>query len=162
MKPKAVFPHIFQISISKGGVPKLGQIEVQLEESGIVGDGQRHTKYHGGSERALCIYSLERILALQEERHPIFPGAIGENLTIAGLDWEQLEPGARLSLGERVVVEITNYTTPCQHIAPYFVNEDQDRVSQKRYPGWSRLYARVINPGKLRVGDRVELLPADS
>ena len=162
MQPEAVIPRIFQISISNGGVPKLGRPEAQLTETGIVGDGQRHTKYHGGPERALCIYSLERILALQEERHPIFPGAIGENLTIAGLDWERLGPGVRLRLGEQAVVEITSYTTPCRHIAPYFVGEEQDRVSQKLHPGWSRLYAKVMKPGTLRVGDRVELLPVGS
>jgi MOSC domain-containing protein YiiM len=161
MQPEAVFPHIFQISISNGGVPKLGQPEALLTESGIVGDVQRHTKYHGGPERALCIYSLERILALQQEQHPIFPGASGENLTIAHLDWELLVPGVRLRLGKQVVIEITSYTTPCRHIAPYFVGQDQDRVSQKQHPGWSRLYAKVLNPGLLKVGDQVHLLPAE-
>ena len=38
--------------------------------------------FHGGPERALCLFSLERILELQAEGHPIFPGAAGENITI--------------------------------------------------------------------------------
>jgi MOSC domain-containing protein YiiM len=161
MSPESTFAHIFQISTSGGGVPKQGKPEAELTLSGLVGDAQRHTKFHGGPDRALCIYSLERILSLQEQRHPVFPGALGENLTIKGLDWELLYPGARLSLGEQVLIEITSYTTPCQHIAPYFTFGDPDRVSQQSHPGWSRLYAKVISPGRLRVGDRVELIPSE-
>jgi MOSC domain-containing protein YiiM len=159
MQPDRPHAHIFQVSISNGGVPKRGISEAELVELGLVGDVQRHTKVHGGPERALCLYSLEKILALQQEGHPIFPGAIGENLTITGLDWENLTPGRRLRLGPDVLVEITSYTTPCNHIAPYFQGEDKERVSQKDNPGWSRLYARVLAPGALRTSDRVTLLP---
>lgn len=154
--------HIFQINVSSGGVPKHGLLEARLAELGIEEDAHHNTKVHGGPDRALCVYSLEKILALQGERHPVFPGAMGENLTIAGLDWEQLEPGDRLRLGEQALVEITGYTRPCRKIAPYFLGQDPERVSQERHPGWSRLYAKVLNPGLVRVGDRVELLPADS
>lgn len=155
-------PHaqIFQISISNGGVPKRAIQEAELAELGLVGDLQRHAKVHGGPERALCLYSLESILALQQEGHPIFPGAIGENLTLTGLDWELLLPGRQLRLGREVLIEITSYTTPCNHIAPYFQGGDMDRVLQKINPGWSRVYARVLAPGLLRTGDRISLLPA--
>jgi MOSC domain-containing protein YiiM len=106
----------------------------------------------------LCLYSLERILALQLEGHPIFPGAIGENLTITGLDWSLLVPGARLRLGEHVLAELTRYTTPCSNIAPFFIDEEIARVSHKTYPTWSRLYARVLQPGMLTIGNRVEMI----
>ena len=32
------------------------------------------------------------------------------------------------------------------------------RVSQKRHPGWSRVYARVLVEGTIRQGDPVRLL----
>ena len=150
--------HIFQINLSAGGVPKLGQPQAQVSYSGLVGDQHRDLHSHGGPERALCLYSLERILALQLEGHPVFPGAIGENLTIARLDWSLLGPGAHLRLGEHVMVELTRYTTPCSNIAPFFAKEDISRVSQKAYPTWSRLYAKVLQPGALVVGDRVEII----
>lgn len=152
------FGHIFQINLSAGGVPKLGQPQAEVSYAGLVGDSHRDLVSHGGPERALCLYSLERILALQLEGHPVFPGAIGENLTIAGLDWSLIIPGARLRLGETVLVEITRYTTPCSNIAPFFVEEEISRVSQKANPGWSRFYARVLQPGILAVGDRVEII----
>lgn len=162
MQLKKTFAHIFQINVSSGGVPKHGIDEAHLAELGVEEDAHHNTKVHGGPDRALCLYSLEMILALQEERHPVFPGAMGENLTIAGLDWERLEPGMRLRLGDQVSIEITGYTRPCRKITPYFADQDPDRVSQERHPGWSRLYAKVIYPGQVRVGDRVELLPAET
>jgi len=152
------FGHIFQINLSGGGVPKLGQLQAEVAFEGLLGDRHRNLESHGGPERALCLYSLERILALQLEGHPIIPGAIGENLTLTSLDWSLVVPGARLHLGESVLAEITRYTTPCSNIAPYFTHNDISRVSHKTHPGWSRLYARVLQPGMLTVGDRVEII----
>lgn len=109
-----------------------------------------------GAKRALCIYSLERILALQEEGHPIFPGATGENLTLSGVDWDQVVPGARLKLGAEVVAEVLSYTEPCAAIKQYFAGGKIGRMLQDRNPGWSRVYAQVLEPGEIRVGDAVE------
>ena len=38
-----------------------------------------------------------------------------------------------------------------------FVNEEFTRISQKRHPGWSRVCARVIEGGVVRMGDPVVL-----
>jgi len=151
--------HVFQINVSEGGVPKVAIPAGEVSAAGLSGDRQRDRRHHGGAERALCLFSLERILALQQERHPIYPGAIGENLTLAGLDWSLLAPGARLRLGESVEIAITSYTVPCSNIASAFADGNMNRVSQKKHPGWSRLYARVLQPGRIAIGDPVSLLP---
>jgi MOSC domain-containing protein YiiM len=149
---------IFQLNASSGGVPKRAIQEGQVNELGLVGDSHSFPDIHGGPERALCLFSLERILELQAEGHPIFPGAVGENVTVSGLDWEKLNPGVRLKLGDEVLAEITSYTSPCNTIPASFIDGKFQRISQKLYPGWSRLYARVLKSGKLTVGQRVELL----
>ncbi len=64
-------------------------------------------------------------------------------------------PGVRLRLGDTVILEATRYTTPCNNLIPYFAGGDYSRVAQKRNPGWSRMYARVLQTGLLRVADRV-------
>ena len=148
---------IVQINTSPGGVPKRAVAAAEVGELGIEGDGVNHPKIHGGPERAVCLWSLDRILALQEEGHPVFPGAVGENLTLAGLDWEALAPGAVLKCGDTVRLEMTEYTTPCNTIAAFFAERQFKRISQARHPGWSRLYARVLAPGSLRPGDPVRL-----
>lgn len=150
--------HIFQINVSKGGVPKLAIAADEVSANGLSGDRQRNQQHHGGPDRALCLYSLEHIMALQREGHPIYPGAIGENMTIAGLDWSLLTPGVRLRLGEIVEIELTSYTVPCSNIAAAFADGNMNRVSQKKHPGWARLYARVLRPGRIAPGDPVTVL----
>ncbi len=148
-------PRLHQISLSNGGVPKRPVPRARITRSGVEGDRQRSRLIHGGPDRAVCLFSLEVIEALQAEGHPIKPGASGENLTVAGLDWSGLEPGDRLSVGETVRLEITSYTTPCEHNARWFADGDYRRISQKQHPGRSRLYARVLEEGLVRVGDLV-------
>jgi MOSC domain-containing protein YiiM len=104
----------------------------------------------------VCLYSLELIEALQGEGHPIVPGSIGENLTLHGLDWTEVRPGARVEIGE-VLLEVTRATSPCHKIAAAFSDGEFTRVSQKAHPGWSRFYARVLREGLVSVGDRFVL-----
>ena len=149
---------VVQINVSPGGVPKLPVSSARVTTDGLEGDGHRDLEHHGGPERALCLFSLEQIRALQAEGHSVTPGALGENLTLEGVDWERVQPGAVLELGEEVRIEITRYTSPCFNIKPSFVGGDFARVSQKRHPGWSRVYAKVLQPGPIRQGDPVRLL----
>jgi MOSC domain-containing protein YiiM len=146
---------IHQISVSDGGVPKLPIPEARITTRGLAGDRQRSLTFHGGPDRAVCLFSLELIEALQAEGHPIKPGAAGENLTVAGLYWASLKPGDCLLVGETVRLEIMSYTVPCQHNARWFVRGDFKRISHKKHPGWSRLYAKVLAEGLVRVGDTV-------
>jgi len=154
--------HIDQINRSNGGVPKLPVPNANVTALGLVGDAQRDMVHHGGPDRALCLYSLERIQALQAEGHPIAPGAAGENLTLAGLDWEHIQPGMRLRLGEQVQVEVTKFTVPCNTLVEAFLEGDYGRISQTRHPGWSRVYVRVLKEGEIRAGDPVWIEPAAS
>lgn len=149
---------IFQLNCSNGGVPKLAVREAVVTPTGLACDRQTRTKFHGGPERALCLFSLEKIMELQAEGHPIFPGSTGENVTLTGLAWERLAPGTRLALGEEVLVEISKYTTPCNTIADSFRAHDFRRIDQKHSPGDSRLYARILQTGTLTVGQEVKLL----
>ena len=141
---------IFQLNVSPGGVPKRAVARAELTPLGLMGDSVDHPRIHGGPERALCLYALERILALQEEGATIFPGAIGENVTLVGVPWDEVRPGVRLALGG-ALVEITKYTTPCATTAP-FVKGDVKRFHQDHAPGWSRVYARVLKGGHLEPG----------
>src|SRR3712207_2506655 len=147
--------HIFSLQRSQGGVPKLPVREARVTTHGLEGDRQRDTVHHGGPERALCLFSLEAILQLQAEGHPIYPGSTGENVTVAGLDWAAVSVGDYLALGDDVLVQVTQYTTPCQNIAASFRDGRFTRMSQKLHHGMSRLYVRVLREGTLRVGQPV-------
>jgi MOSC domain-containing protein YiiM len=151
-------PHIVSLNVSNGGVPKLPVGEVRVTVAGLHGDWQRNRKYHGGPDRAVCLFAAERIEALAAEGHPIGPGTTGENVTVAGLDWERVVPGARLRLGAEVVLEVTGYAAPCRTIRGSFADRRSGRISEKAHPGWSRVYARVESEGVVCPGDPVEMI----
>jgi MOSC domain-containing protein YiiM len=149
------------INASRGGVPKRAMFEALITEEGLDGDRQRDRRFHGGPDRALILFSLDVIRALQREGHSIAAGTTGENLTVSGLDWKTIVPGAELQIGE-VRLRITKYTSPCEKIAFSFVDNDYTRISEKLHPGWSRLSARVLQGGLVNVGDAVEIATAVS
>jgi MOSC domain-containing protein YiiM len=149
---------IVQISVSPGGVPKTAVACARVTTHGLEGDGHRDAEHHGGPDRAVCLYAMEAIRALQAEGHRIVPGTIGENVTLEGLDWSAVIPASYLLLGETVLLQATRYTSPCVNITAPFKDGDYARVSQKRHPGWSRVYARVLATGSIRPGDPARLL----
>ena len=97
---------------------------------------------------------------MQDEGHSIDAGASGENLTLAGLAWDRLQPGTRLNIGPDVCLEVSSYCAPCELNARWFRDGDITRISQRANPGWSRLYARVLRSGVVRPGDVVQVLPS--
>ena len=146
---------IFQINTSEGGVPKRATHAATVDMFGVVGDKHRDMVHHGGPDRAMCLYSLERILALQTEGNSIFPGSVGENVTITGVDWDTVAPGSRILLGEQVALEVTRYTEPCSNISGSFVDGYFNRIHQNKNAGWSRVYTRVLQTGEIKIGDKV-------
>ena len=146
---------VARINLSDGGVPKMPVESALVKINGIEGDRQEHTEVHGGPERAVCLYSLEVIERLAGEGHPIEPGSTGENVTLTGLDWLLVVPGARLVFDGGVVLEVVSYTKPCRLIASSFVGGEFNRILQSSRPGESRVYARVVAEGTIRTGERV-------
>ncbi len=146
---------IVQLAVSNGGVPKTPVLLGEVSELGLAGDKQKHTKFHGGPLRALCLYSLELLEKLQAEGHPIAPGSTGENVTISGLDWATLASGTRIALGDEVEIELTTEADPCKTIAASFANRKFKRLEE---PGEMRWYCKVLKTGTLRVGDGVRVI----
>lgn len=160
MHPPPRLGRLEQINVNPhGGVPKHRVAQAVVTVDGVAGDRQRNRRYHGGPSRAVSLFAHERIAALAAAGHPIAPGSTGENLTVSGLAWSALAPGDRVRVGE-VVLELTAFAPPCKTIRGSFLDDDASPVSQKRHPGWSRLYARVLTPGTVREGDAVEHAPA--
>jgi len=156
--PSTVTGTVAQLSLSKGGVPKLPVDSVEVGFRGVVGDVQRVRVHHGRPWQALCLYSDEVIDMLRAEGHPIGRGSVGENITVAGLDWSQVRPGVLLQIGE-VLVHVQAYAEPCNSNARFFIGGDFNRMNARLGPV-SRVYATVLRPGHITAGDRVVLEPA--
>lgn len=151
MEVAAASGRIESINVSGGGVPKVSRPEAWISRNGVYGDAQANRKLHGGPDRAVCIYAIEVIRALQAEGHPVGVGTTGENLTISGVSWELVAPGTIWRAGD-ALLEVASYTAPCKTIRDSFADKRYKRIAYKVNPGWSRVYARVIEEGRVRAG----------
>ena len=144
-----------QINLSDGGMPKHPVAEARVTGNGPVGDRQRNLKYHGGSKRAVCIYSEELYDWLRDLLDRELPlGSIGENFTTAGLDLGGLKPGDRLRVGG-CVIEITGVRVPCHQLKKWDPDLPELIVGRS---GW---VARVVEEGIVRQGDPITPVPRD-
>ena len=150
---------VVHVNVSPGGVPKRPVESAWVGRLGLQGDEHHDRTEHGGPFRAVCLYSLEAIERVRAEGHPIFPGSVGENLTLAGLELSTLHTGDRLAVGDRLVLEITYPTNPCETIRDSFLDGRIARISILAHPLDSRLYARVLVEGAVSAGDPVRVLP---
>ena len=147
-----------QVNVSDGGVPKTPLPSADIGRRGVIGDRQAERQHHGKPMQALSLWSQEVIDSLRAEGHPIRAGAAGENVTVAGIDWATLRPGTRILLGD-VLIEISAYATPCKKNAQWFADRDFTRIDHGKHPGWSRVYAWVLEAGTVRPGDPVIVEP---
>ena len=148
---------VVQLSRSGGGVPKLPVDAVEVDFRGVVGDVQRIRVHHGRPWQALCLFADEVIDEFRAEGHPIQRGSVGENITVSGLDWAQVRPGVRIRVGS-VLAHVQAFTEPCRSNARFFLGGDFHRMNIDRGPV-SRVYATVLEPGRIVTGDTIELEP---
>ncbi|MFA6445398.1 MAG: glucose PTS transporter subunit IIA, partial [Sterolibacterium sp.] len=81
------------------------------------------------------------IEALQAEGHPIGRGSVGENITVRGLPWADVQPGVLLRIGT-VLAHVQAYAEPCNTNSRFFLGGDFQRMNIDRGPV-SRVYATV-------------------
>jgi len=143
---------VVSVCSGPGGIPKRPVPEAQVAAEGLTGDCHRFEQ-HGGLDRAVCLFSMEDYAALQADGVACRPpGAFGENLLIEGLDFDVLEIGDRLFVGDEVELEIHDQREPCGTL----LSLDQ------RFPdlltGRSGWLCRVIAGGTLRPGQMLRVV----
>jgi MOSC domain-containing protein YiiM len=156
---------IVQINISPGGIPKRPVPGAIVTPQGIQGDAWAHPQIHGGPNQALLLVTSEAIAELVAQGFPLFPGALGENLTTIGLDRRLLRAGQRYRAGD-VILELTKLRAPCDTLSVYgpgiqkAVYDAQAKAGDVSSPRWAigGFYARVLNPGALRPHDIISLV----
>jgi MOSC domain-containing protein YiiM len=160
-----VSPSVLQISTSRGGVPKRAIPAGEVTPLGIVGDEHAHPEIHGGLRQALLLVTSEGIEELTALGFPLFSGALGENITTAGLDRCSLRAGQRYRVGA-IIVELTQPRAPCDTLNIYgpgiqkAVYDAQVHAGDPHSPRWglAGFYASVVLPGTIRPGDPIALL----
>ena len=156
---------IVQINVSRGGIPKLPIVEAVITPDGIQGDSWAHPQFHGGPKQALLLIGAESIQELVGKGYPLYPGALGENLTTSGLDRRQIRVGQRYRIGE-VLIELTKLRVPCNTLDVYGpgikadVYDAQVKAGDPSSPRWGLggFYAAVRKPGIIRQHDIITLV----
>jgi molybdenum cofactor synthesis domain-containing protein len=101
----------------------------------------------------VSLLAEESIASMRRQGLDLPPGSFGENLVTAGIALDGIEPGRRLRLGSRAVVQVTQLGKECH--APCAIFElAGDCIMQS-----AGLFARVRRGGAVRPGDLIATDP---
>src|SRR5262245_6850351 len=78
--------------------------------------GTGFSREDGLGMRQVHLIRAELFHELRQAGYLVGPGDLGENVTTAGLNLEQLPLGTKVHLGGSAVVELTGLRTPCSLI----------------------------------------------
>lgn len=103
---------------------------------------------HGrpNSKRQVSLMDVETLQKLK-----IGPGAVKENVTTRGLDFQRLKPGQHLRIGGSLL-EITLPCEPCSRMDEISQGLQEELRGQR---GW---LCRVVKGGTIRRGEPIEVL----
>ncbi len=114
---------------------------------------------HGGPDMALLVYSRDhyshwRSLGLDLPN----VGALGENLTVAGLVETDVHLGDVFEVGT-ATVQVSQPRSPCYKLAVRFGRRDMPVLVQNT--GYTGYLLRVLQPGMVSAGDTMRLVRRD-
>ena len=141
------------------GLPKRAVPELTITPAGVEGDYNRWRteEADGDPDQAVLLLAEEILSALQSEGWPVRAGELGENLTVAGLPPDALQPGAQVRLGE-VLLEVSKPCDPCIVLygLPY-VGTERGPAFLRTLQGRRGWFARVLRGGTVRPDTPVEV-----
>jgi MOSC domain-containing protein YiiM len=132
---------------------------------GLAGDEQADLSVHGGLSKAVYAYGSGHYAFWQTVRaqakvslwdEPLPPGAMGENLTVEGLDEALLWIGDRLVL-PGCVLAVSEPRMPCFKFGAAMGFAQAGKLMGQS--GYCGAYLAVIEPGTVQAGDAVRLAP---
>ncbi|MGD8190915.1 MOSC domain-containing protein [Brevibacillus ginsengisoli] len=141
------------------GICKEQVQEAYLAVDCFRGDGVHNTKYHGGPDRAVCVYPHEHYAMWEQElQTKLPPAALGENLTVTNMREDQVHIGDIYRIGE-ALVQVTQGRIPCNTISRRN-SRDQflPRIVETGYTGY---FFRVLEEGMIRSDSPIQLVQRD-
>jgi MOSC domain-containing protein YiiM len=122
----------------------------------LEGDGQADLEFHGGVDKALCVYCEEHYIHWEKVMdRKLDYGAFGENLTVRGLFETEVCIGDTYQLGE-AIVQVTQPRQPCHKLAKR--HDITDLPLQVQLTGYSGYYFRVLQEGILPENPSIQLI----
>lgn len=128
---------------------------LHLGRLGFDGDGVGDLRYHGGPNKAVCVYSYdhypywENLLGTK-----LTIPAFGENLTVSSLNEDDICIGDIFHLGT-AVVQVSQPRQPCNTLAS--LRGRNDMPQHLTSSGYTGFYLRVLKEGIVAKGDSLIL-----
>lgn len=130
---------------------------IAVDAAGLPGDEHVDREHHGGPEKALYAYAQSDADAWAAVLGRDLPaGSFGENLRIEGLAVSDALVGERWRIGDDVDVQVTAPRIPCRVFAGFL--DVPDLVPRFIDAGRPGAYLRVLSPGTIIAGDRIEMV----
>lgn len=137
--------------------PVIGRLSLSLQ--GFEGDGVGDRKHHGGSDKAVCVYSLDHYAYWETALGISLPeAAFGENLSVVDMKEEAVCIGDIYMIGT-AEVQVSQPRQPCGTLAARYNREDFVRLVADS--GRTGFYFRVLKEGSIQAGDAVALAERD-
>ncbi|MFP3846154.1 MOSC domain-containing protein [Priestia filamentosa] len=132
---------------------------VELKKFGFVGDDVANHKFHGGVDRAVCLYPFEHYSYWEKIfNKKLNPPAFGENITATGMLEEQVYIGDIYKIGD-AVIQITQGRVPCATISKY--NEEKSFLKKVFETALTGYFFRVIEEGTIKFNSKIDLMERD-
>ena len=140
------------ISISKDrGTRKHNVPVAELKvDFGIEGDAHA-ANWH----RQISLLAEESIAKARAKGARVAEGDFAENITTEEIDLQSLTIGSKLRLGDAAEVEVTQFGKECHSRCEIF-QQVGDCIMPRE-----GVFAKVIKPGRIKVGDAIEVLNAN-
>lgn len=129
---------------------------VRIAAQGVEGDQQADRRFHGGTDKAVLVYSADHFPEWLEVAG-IQPagGGFGENLTVSSLSEEDVCIGDQWSAAD-LLFQVSQPRQPCFKLGRRW---NMPRlVKLVAFSGWTGWYLRVLREGVLEAGAEFTLL----
>jgi MOSC domain-containing protein YiiM len=117
-------------------------------EFGLVGDAHADSSWH----RQVSLLAVESIEKMRRMGFDVGPGDFAENLTCEGIDLISLPVGTRLTVGDKVVLEISQIGKECHSGCAIFKQTGKCIMPKEG------IFARVIYGGPVSTGDAIKII----
>jgi MOSC domain-containing protein YiiM len=135
----------------KGTKKEVGAEGTLKEDYGLVGDAHANCCTH----RQVSLLAIESIAKMRTLGFNVGPGDFAENITTQGIELLSLPIGAKLSIGEEVILEVTQIGKECHTRCAIY------RQIGKCIMPKEGVFAKVIHGGFVRVGDTIKITTRD-
>lgn len=141
------------------GIYKARIAEAEVALSGILGDQQADLRVHGGPEKAVHQYAFENYPVLGGEfpdcARLLLAGSLGENICAPGMTEASVCIGDVYQAGT-ALLQVSQPRRPCWKVDHRLSATGVAAfIARTGITGW---YYRVLRPGKLAVGDALQLI----